>query len=70
MSGGDKKENVAVPDCGRCEHYYITHEASFPYACRALGFKSRRKPHLDVQEASSERCRAYQPRNKLDNSKA
>jgi hypothetical protein len=59
-----------APDCGRCVHYYITYEASFPYACRVLGFKSKRKPHLDVLEASGEHCRAYQPRNKPDTSKA
>jgi hypothetical protein len=70
LSGGDKKENVAAPDCSRCVHYYITHEASFPYACHALGFKSKRKPHLDVLEASGEYCRAYQLRNKPDPSKA
>jgi hypothetical protein len=65
MTDRDKKGDVTVPDCGRCMHYYITHEASFPYACRVLGFKSKRKPHLDVLEASGDRCRAYEPRKKL-----
>lgn len=66
MTDSDKKGDVAVPDCGRCMHYYITHEASLPYACRVLGFKSKRKPHLDVLEASGDRCRAYEPRKKAN----
>jgi hypothetical protein len=62
MTDRGNKGDGAAPDCGRCVHYYITHEASFPYACRILGFKSRRKPHLDVLDASGERCHAYEPR--------
>ena len=65
MSSGDKKEGGSAPDCGRCVHYYITHEASFPYACRALGFKSKRKPHLDVMEASGKCCLAFEVRKKV-----
>ena len=64
MDGKEKPGDVSIPDCGRCVHYYITHEANSPYACRALGFKSKRKPHLDVLEASGERCRAYELRKK------
>ena len=65
MDGKERREGGSTPDCGRCVHYYITHEASFPYACRALGFKSRRKPHLDVLEASGKCCLAYQGRNNM-----
>lgn len=70
MDGKDNKGNISTPDCGCCVHYYITHEVSFPYACRVLGFKSKRKPHLDVLEASGERCLAYQPRRKTTPAKA
>ena len=50
------------PDCIECVHYYITHDASFPCGCRALDFKSKRKPHLDVLDASGNPCLAFEPR--------
>jgi len=48
-----------APDCGKCTHYYITYDPIFPYGCRALGFKGKRKPHLDVLEASGAPCLAF-----------
>lgn len=59
------KSNRAAPDCGGCAHYYITYDPGFPYGCRALGFKGKRKPCLDVLEASGERCLAFTPKDKL-----
>jgi hypothetical protein len=50
----------AKPDCLKCVYHYITHDANFPYGCRAHGFKSRRKPQLDVLEASHSDCLAYE----------
>jgi hypothetical protein len=52
-----------VPDCTECAHYYITHDVSFPYGCRALDFKSKRKPHQDVLDASNKPCMAFEPRH-------
>lgn len=57
------KPNKQTPDCGACTHYYITYDSSFPYGCRALGFKGKRKPCLDVLEASGESCLAFFPKN-------
>ncbi len=48
------------PACNDCIHYYITHDASFRYGCRALDFKSQRLPVLDVVEASGQPCHYYQ----------
>jgi hypothetical protein len=53
-----------LPDCIECNHYYITHDVSFPYGCRALDFKSKRKPHLDVLDASNKSCLAFDQRRK------
>ncbi len=50
------------PNCRDCVHYYITHDVSFPYGCRAMDFKSRRQPALDVLEASGAPCLAFQPK--------
>ncbi len=52
------------PDCLRCRHYYITWDATFPYGCRAMDFKSRRKPQLDVQESSGCPCLQFAPRRR------
>ncbi len=48
-----------IPDCNLCIHYYITHDVNFRYGCRALDFKSRRLPILDVIEASGEPCHYF-----------
>ena len=47
------------PDCKRCTHYFITHVANFRYGCRALNFKSRRLPILDVIDASGQPCHYF-----------
>lgn len=49
----------AEADCKNCMYYYITHDASFRYGCRALDFKSRRQPMLDVAEASGQPCQYF-----------
>lgn len=51
-----------APLCTRCRHYYITHDLSFPYGCRALDFKSRRAPILEVRDASLLECQYFQPK--------
>lgn len=47
---------MTEPDCLRCQHYFITWDPAFPYGCRAMDFKSRRKPQLDVFESSGSPC--------------
>ncbi|RMC94639.1 hypothetical protein EAY64_15160 [Aquitalea palustris] len=42
--------------CQGCRHYYISHDARFPYACHALQIKSKRQPCQDVLEASGQPC--------------
>lgn len=44
----------------QCAHHVITHDAKFPYACKALGFKSRHLPLREVLRASGAACLAYQ----------
>ena len=65
MAGNNMMSPIPeTPDCTECIHYYITHAASFPYGCRALDFKSKRKPHIDVLEASGKPCMAFEPRRR------
>ncbi|GBG01553.1 hypothetical protein AZSI13_08800 [Azospira sp. I13] len=50
------------PPCNRCRFYYITHDPSFPYGCRALDFKSQRLPGQEVQSASGQICLYFKPK--------
>lgn len=54
------------PDCNACAHYYITHDPAFPYGCRRLAFKSRRKPAQDVQASSGLPCMMFQAKARGD----
>ena len=50
-----------VADCHKCSHYFVTWQINFPHGCRAMGFKSRRLPNLDVRRAmQGKNCLAYQ----------
>ena len=44
------------PTCKNCIHFFVTYDSRFPYGCRSMGFKSRRYPHYEVQEATGEPC--------------
>ena len=50
------------PNCLQCAHYYITWDVTFPYGCRAIGFKTKRRPQLDVLQNSGASCLAFEPR--------
>lgn len=49
-------------NCRHCVHYYITHDLDLPYGCRALGFKSRIQPCIEVLAASGEECQYFTAR--------
>ena len=50
------------PACAKCAHYFITHDARFPYGCRAMGFKSRRSPQEEISAVTGAPCLAYEAR--------
>lgn len=39
-------------DCRKCEHYYVTWDRDFPHGCRAMGFKSKHLPNMDVRNST------------------
>ncbi|MBE0494098.1 MAG: uracil-DNA glycosylase [Thiomicrospira sp.] len=49
-------------DCFRCQHFYITWEASKPRGCKAFGFKTSRLPSQVVFETSGEACMKFRPK--------
>ncbi len=47
------------PNCWQCCHFGITYIPSSPYACRLMGFQSRRLPALDVLSTDGHFCRGF-----------
>lgn len=48
--------------CRGCAHFFVTYDPAFPYGCRMLGFKSRRTPCIEVEEAAGQPCLAREER--------
>jgi hypothetical protein len=59
MDGDSRQDETAPVRCGQCRHYYVTWDAAFPHGCRAMGFKSRIPPALEVRSASGLECQMY-----------
>lgn len=53
---------IDKPTCTTCLHYFITYEPRFPYGCRAMNFKCRVLPHLEVETLTGAACLAFQRR--------
>lgn len=58
--------NAMSPEvrCNGCTFYYVTHDAAFPYGCRALAFKSRQLPSREVLIASGQACQLFAARSR------
>ena len=53
------------PICYRCIHYFVTWEVNYPHGCRAMGFKSRRLPMIDVRRIMQGTiCLAFEQKKK------
>jgi hypothetical protein len=46
-------------DCHKCEHYYVTWDKNFPHGCKAMKFKSKRLPSIEVRVSSHRECLLY-----------
>ena len=51
------------PACNGCVHFFVTYQPGMPYGCRAMGFKSRNMPCVEVLAASGSPCQMRQSRN-------
>ena len=49
-------------NCVGCRHLVFLYEPGLPYACRHVGIRSRRPPHLEVLAASGAPCAAREER--------
>ncbi len=54
-------------NCFECRHFIITHEPARPYACQAIGFKSRELPSAAVLRNSGVACLLHDPKDRLEN---
>ncbi len=52
-------------NCLACAHFYITHDAGFPYGCRAAGFKSRSMPSREMYAHSGMDCQFFTGKGSL-----
>jgi len=51
-------------NCNKCAHYYVTWDKRFPHGCRAMKFKSKKRPSVAVQQSSGMPCMMY--KNKIE----
>jgi len=51
-------------NCFACQHFYITYDPSFPYGCRAPGFKSRLLPSKEMFASSGMECQLFLEKEK------
>jgi len=66
LENGIEKEHskTAKVACFKCSSFYITHDANFPYGCRAMGFKSRALPFRITFKCSGIDCQMFSPKKK------
>ena len=55
----NKEKTSGEIDCFSCGHFFITHQAGFPYGCRAAGFKSRALPSREMFANSGMVCQLF-----------
>lgn len=53
---------MKTPICKNCKHFYITWDPKFPYGCKALQFKSKVLPSIEVRKHSGFECLKYDPK--------
>ena len=52
-------EPTKGPNCWQCQHFAVSHVPSTPYACRAMGFRSRVLPSLEVLRVDGQFCKLF-----------
>ena len=55
----DSLAPVRGPNCYACKHFAVSWDASLPYSCRLMGFKSRGLPAIEVLRADGVFCRGF-----------
>lgn len=46
-------------NCNNCVNFYVTWDVKFPYGCRAMKFKSKKRPSTAVLQSSGMPCMLF-----------
>jgi len=46
-------------NCRKCKYFYITWDKRFPYGCKAMNFKSKKLPSMEVKLTSGISCTKF-----------
>jgi hypothetical protein len=57
-------------NCFHCKYLKITWDPAFPYACLAIGFKSRLIPSAEVLKSSGTACQFFEKKEFLNDKEA
>lgn len=60
MAGTKAKLEDGCPNCWRCAHMAISWDASMPYLCRQIGFKTRELPARAVLKLDGRHCLGFE----------
>jgi hypothetical protein len=48
------------PNCWNCRFFGVSHIPSSPYVCRAMGFRTKMLPSLEVLRVDGQFCRSFE----------
>lgn len=51
------------PNCRSCRHFYVTWDPKRPYGCRAMQFKSKILPAIEVYNTDGSPCLSFQAKS-------
>ena len=60
----DADSGNETPNCFQCKFFYVSFDNNRPYGCRAMGFKSREMPSLEVFRADGSKCLSFRSRRR------
>lgn len=52
--------------CIKCKFFYITWDKAFPYGCKAMKFKSKNMPFLEVRQIAGHACLDYKDKSQSE----
>jgi hypothetical protein len=48
------------PNCWNCRFFGVSHIPANPYVCRAMGFRTKMLPSLEVLRVDGQFCRSFE----------
>ena len=63
-----QSERSPPPNCWQCRYFAISWDHARPYSCKAMGFKSKVLPSLEVMRIDGQACRGFASKGSLPTS--